>query len=346
MRNECDITQYDIIRQLRVPMITLVVFAHSYSHVAEDFNLLTSDWNTYEFLKLLVSQTLAKVAVPVFFIISGYLYFSNVKEWNLIVYCQKIQRRVKTLLIPYLICNLLMALKLKAFSWSFFWNYFHESGKQIDWFGTEHYLVTPANMPLWFLRDLIIVSLLTPFIYMGVRKLNFWLIIMLTILYLSGVCPFIPGLSAYSIYFFTLGAYIGIRKQNFIETFMHVEVPAYFLSIILGIAMLFTYHTTVFSSLMLTFRITGAVAVFCLARHFATKSSSLVFDSAYFIYLVHYIVFLCFIDEAYFAFFGTSELCLCIHYIFAPLLKVSLFIIIFMIYKFFRNMITNMICNT
>ena len=75
MRNECGITQYDIIRQLRVPMITLVVFAHSYNHVAEDFNLLTSDWSTYEFLKLLVSQTLAKVAVPVFFIISGYLFF-------------------------------------------------------------------------------------------------------------------------------------------------------------------------------------------------------------------------------------------------------------------------------
>ena len=83
MRNRSDISQYDVIRQVRCPMIVLVTFAHSYGHVAEDFNLLTSDWSTYEFLKLLVSQTLVKVAVPIFFIMSGYLFFSNVKEWNL-----------------------------------------------------------------------------------------------------------------------------------------------------------------------------------------------------------------------------------------------------------------------
>ena len=326
MRNRSDISQYDVIRQVRFPMIVLVTFAHSYGHVAEDFNLLTSDWSTYEFLKLLVSQTLVKVAVPVFFIMSGYLFFSNVKEWNFNVYRQKMLRRAKTLLIPYLIWNLLMVMKLKTISWSFFWNYIPEAGRQIDWFGAEHYLVAPANMPLWFLRDLIVVSLLTPIIYIGVHKLGYMLIIVLTILYLSGVCPFIPGLSAYAIYFFMLGAFLGIRKLDLIESSMRVEFPAYILSIILGTVMLFTYHTAFFSSLMLAFRITGAIAVFCLASHFATKTSSLVFDSAYFIYLAHYVFFLFFIDEAFFALFGTSEPILCLHYLLCPLIKVSILV--------------------
>ena len=336
MRNGSDISQYNIIRQLRFPMIVLVTYAHSYGHVAEDFNLLTSEWSTYEFLKLLVSQTLVKVAVPVFFIMSGYLFFSNVKEWNFTIYRQKMLRRVKTLLIPYLIWNLLMVLKLRTFSWSFLWNYILEAGRQIDWYGAEHYLVAPANMPLWFLRDLIVVSLLTPIIYIGVRKLGYWLIFVLTILYLSGVCPFTPGLSAYAIYFFTFGAFLGIRKLNLVESAMRVEIQAYILSIILGIAMLFTYHTSIFSSLMLAFRITGAIAVFCLAKHLSTKTSSPVSNSAYFIYLAHYVFFLFFIDEAFFTLFGTSEPGLCLHYLVCPLIKVSIWVGLYLLFVKFN----------
>ena len=145
------LSQYDVIRQLRFPMIVLVTFAHSYGHVADDFYLLSSEWNSYEFLKLLISQTLVKVAVPVFFIISGYLFFANVKEWNFSVYKEKMFRRVKKLLIPYLIWNLLMAIKLKSFSWSLFWVYWKPAGIQIDWLGNEQLMTAPANMPLWFL---------------------------------------------------------------------------------------------------------------------------------------------------------------------------------------------------
>ena len=68
----------DVISQLRLPLIVLVTYAHSYGGVEEGYGLLSSAWNTCEFLKLLVSQTLVKVAVPAFFIISGYLFFANV----------------------------------------------------------------------------------------------------------------------------------------------------------------------------------------------------------------------------------------------------------------------------
>ena len=75
MNGSHNISQYEIFRQLRLPMIVLVTFAHSYGGVDEGFSLLTSEWNTYEFLRLLISQTLVKVAMPVFFIMSGYLFF-------------------------------------------------------------------------------------------------------------------------------------------------------------------------------------------------------------------------------------------------------------------------------
>lgn len=328
MNGNNNISQYDVIRQLRFPMIVLVTFAHSYGQVAEGFSLLTSEWNTYEFLKLLVSQTLVKVAMPVFFIMSGYLFFAHVDKWDVTTYKKKIWRRVKTLLIPYLIWNLLMAVKLKTFSWNIFWVFWCPAGIQTDWFGQEQLMTAPANMPLWFLRDLMVVSLLTPIIYILVRKLGYWLMAVLTLLYLSGVCAFIPGLSAYSVYFFILGAFLSIRKSDLIESLKRFEWPAYGLSLVFVIAMLLTYNTSAFSSIMLCFRLTGAIAVFCLASRILTTTNRrlpiMVCDSAYFIYLAHYVFFFSFIDTTFFALFGTSIPALSIHYLLAPLLKLAI----------------------
>ena len=337
MNNRKGISQYEVIRQLRFPMIVLVTFAHSYGGVEEGFSLLTSDWNTYGFLKLLLSQTLVKVAMPVFFIMSGFLFFANVDVWNIKVYKTKIMRRFKTLLIPYLIWNLLMAIKLKTFSWSMFWVYWAPAGIQIDWLGQEQMMTAPANMPLWFLRDLIVVSLLTPIIYILIRKLGLWLMGLLTILYLSGVYAFIPGLSAYAIYFFTFGAFLSIRKMDLIASLKRVEIPAYVLSVLFAISMLLTYSTPIFSSLMLCFRLSGVVAVFCQASRILTSTPrrfpSVVCNSSYFIYLAHYVFFFSFIDTVFFTLFGTSIPALSIHYLLCPLVKVAIFVGAYIIYK-------------
>ena len=338
-------SQFEVFRQLRFPMIVLVTFAHSYGRVEDGFALLASDWNSYEFLKLLVSQTLVKVAMPVFFIMSGYLFFANVDKWDVATYKKKILRRVKTLLIPYLIWNLLMAVKLKTFSMSMLWSYWNPAGTQIDWFGHEQLMTAPANMPLWFLRDLMVVSLLTPIIYILVRRLGYWLMALLTVLYLSGSCAFIPGLSAYAVYFFTLGAFLSIQRMDLIDTLKRFEWPAYGLSVIFAISMLLTYHASVFSSLMLCFRFTGSVAVFCLASRILSTTSrrlpSLVWDSTYFIYLAHYVFFFSFIDTAFFALFGTSTISLSIHYLLCPLLKVAILVCVYLVYKTCLTKITS-----
>lgn len=341
MNVSINISQYEVIRQLRFPMIVLVTFAHSYGGVEEGFSLLSSGWNAYAFVKILVSQTLVKVAMPIFFIMSGYLFFANVDKLDVITYKKKILRRIKTLLLPYLIWNLLMAVKLKTFSMSMFWAFWNPAGKQIDWFGHEQLMTAPANMPLWFLRDLMVVSLLTPIIYILVRRLGYWLMAVLAVLYLSGVCAFIPGLSAYAVFFFTLGAFLSIRKMNLVKNLKRYEWPAYGLSVILGVAMMITYSTPVFSSLMLCFRLTGTIAVFCLATRILTSTkgriSSVVCDSAYFIYLAHYVFFFSFIDTAFFAIFGTSISALSIHYLLCPLIKVVIFVCVYFVYRILCN---------
>lgn len=54
-----------------------------------------------------VGHSIVVVAVPVFFIISGYFFFYNIKEFNSGVYVTKLKKRGRTLLIPYLLWNLL-----------------------------------------------------------------------------------------------------------------------------------------------------------------------------------------------------------------------------------------------
>lgn len=328
------------IRKMRLPLIILVTYAHSYGGITEGYSLTTSAWSTLEALKLLISQTLVKAAVPTFFVISGYLFFANVEAWSRQAYWQKIRRRIKTLLIPYLLWNLLMAAKLKSLSLNTFWAFWSEAGQQTDWLGQTHLMTAPANMPLWFLRDLMVVSLLTPYIYIGIRKWGYWLMVPLTLLYLSGICPFVPGLSAYAVYFFTLGAFLSIRKMDVIETCLRFERPVYALTAGFALAMMLTYGHAVFSSLMLCFRLVSVAALFCLFSRFVGHSRKQGLTSkdehqtspAYFIYLAHFVFFLSFVDKVFFGLFGTSETARCLHYLLCPLMKAAIFAAVYRIW--------------
>lgn len=316
-----NISQYDIISALRLPLIVLVTYAHSYGGVAEGYSLIGSGWDSYEVLKIVVSQTLVKVAMPTFFVMSGYLFFANVEQFNKEIYQQKLWRRIKTLLIPYIIWNLLMAAKLKMFSLSIFW--------------------TPANMPLWFLRDLMIVSLLTPIIYIGVRKLGYWLFVLLLPIYLTGIWAIQPGLNPYAICFFTLGAFLSIREMSLIDTCLKLEKSAYTLTIVLALVMILSYPSVAYSLLLLYFRVVSVMAAFCLAYRIFSRTDKripkTVCDASYFIFLAHYVFFFSLIDDTFFSLFGMSTPSLCIHYLLCPLLKVAIFIATYYLYRKVKN---------
>ena len=316
-----NISQYDVISALRLPLIVLVTYAHSYGGVAEGYSLIGSGWDSYEILKIAMSQTLVKVAMPTFFVMSGYLFFANVEKFNKEIYQQKLWRRIKTLLIPYIIWNLLMAAKLKMFSLSIFW--------------------TPANMPLWFLRDLMIVSLLTPIIYIGVRKLGYWLFVLLLPIYLTGIWAIQPGLNPYAICFFTLGAFLSIREMNLIDTCLKLEKSAYTLTIVLALVMILSYPSVAYSLLLLCFRVVSVMAAFCLAYRIFSRTDKripkTVCDASYFIFLAHYVFFFSLIDDTFFSLFGMSTPSLCIHYLLCPLLKVAIFIATYYLYRKVKN---------
>ena len=86
---------------LKVPMIILVIFVH------ENLNL-TNDG----YLGLMLAA-IFNVAVPVFFLISGYYFFYG-HEYCKEEYFRKLIKRSRTLLLPYLIWNLLPMMNIVA----------------------------------------------------------------------------------------------------------------------------------------------------------------------------------------------------------------------------------------
>lgn len=98
--------QIEIFDFLRFPLICIVVLIHTLQadeHV--EFGILYHD-ALYFF-----QESIGRSAVPVFFVISGYMFFYKVAGLTTEIYKSKLKRRVKSLLIPYLIWNALALLE-------------------------------------------------------------------------------------------------------------------------------------------------------------------------------------------------------------------------------------------
>jgi fucose 4-O-acetylase-like acetyltransferase len=101
------------------------------------------------------------VAVPLFFAISGFLFLRKF-ELSLAAYGEMLRKKFVSVLVPYILFNAGLA------AWFYFvgsiemmgsWNFVLGEGLVVKTFGLG---TTPINYPLWFLRDLLVVFLVSP----------------------------------------------------------------------------------------------------------------------------------------------------------------------------------------
>ena len=115
-----------------------------------------------DFISYLFQRTVTPVAVPLFMVISGALFFRDYSNTN---YVEKVKRRIKTLLIPFLLWNTInMAFNIVATA--FFRDYFigrepFELTLKNIVEGIFHY---KYNMPFWFVFALIVFAVCAPLI--------------------------------------------------------------------------------------------------------------------------------------------------------------------------------------
>lgn len=218
---------------LRFPMTVGVVFLHNQmtSINIQGQNIRFDEWPLVSMVMRLFSNTLADVCVPLFFFISGYLFFYNADvKWN--VYKKKLSRRVDTLLVPYiawnfigfiillielhpLLSSLFPLLKDYRIDIETFLSYFWVAELPVSMNGPSN----PIDTPLWYVRDLMVLCVASPLIYYLIRKLKYCIIVLLALVWVFGWGRYagIPSLSHQSLFFFPLGAYFSISGINFAE---------------------------------------------------------------------------------------------------------------------------------
>ena len=157
---------------LRFPLIVGVVLIHAYgvNMVFSGRMIGMADSpDAILFIQNLISQVIARTCVPLFFTISGLLFFSGTPK----PYGEKLKSRVRTLLVPYLFWNALML----AFFYTLqsmpglaeFFSGRKEAVTQyepLDFLNAFVGLGTrgPIADQFWFIRDLMIMSILSPIV--------------------------------------------------------------------------------------------------------------------------------------------------------------------------------------
>lgn len=210
-------TQYlsDKLRVLSLVSIILVLYIHSGFHADEIEGMM---WN--DSVQTFVSGMMGRCAVPLFYVISGYLFFLKVPEGMKSIY-GKMKKRVGTLVVPYIIgClffvgfGVLMAVLPRVSKYMnssmmpLFSNPVGEILRSIFYDAGNG---SPCAFQLWFLRDLILIVATSPLWYLLLKHLRWILVVTsfgLTYLHI----PFIPF---YALFWFLLGGQLVQVKNKY-----------------------------------------------------------------------------------------------------------------------------------
>lgn len=147
-------------------LAVLVFFIHnsSFGQYSYDEGIVSSVCQLINRLWLSIAQ----VAVPLFMMIAGALFFRNYEQK---LFQSKLKKRVKSLLIPYLSWNTLSML-FNMTATLFLTKYF--VGRQPFTFSAESILKSifcyAANGQFWFVADLMMYIVLAPVIYVLIQN--------------------------------------------------------------------------------------------------------------------------------------------------------------------------------
>lgn len=236
------------IKVLSLLSMILVVYQHMGRGAKLDvytFTMLSTEGWINSFAELSLAQGIARIAVPLFFIISGFLFFRNIESdlnnnrllevikvggANCI---KKYPSRFKSLFIPFcfwqlfwIIVNVAMiavACMLGKTSLPFQEMPLIKSISSPGGFLLSFFVKPQPDMPLWYMRDLMGLVLLTPIIYIFVKKWPVLILTVVTLFYFTGYMQPVEweewgftGNLNHSVMFFTWGAYLAIHSKGFV----------------------------------------------------------------------------------------------------------------------------------
>ena len=264
-----------IIRFIRFPLIFGVVLMHT--HLPLDNRLPT-----------IINEVLQPI-IPTFFLISSYLFFFSFDGWNWELFYVKLHRRFYSLFIPYLVWNALAILLfylVHRLSPGMISHDFQDVSQftAIDflkafWDGTDG---NPISYQLWFLRDLMVLSIFAPLFYFLLRYRLCW--IFFAVLLTNELFRFVDVRAAHSIAWFGFGSLFAINK---VDVLKYLNDSRYSTIVLY---LLFFAVSFFFNAFLPVSHFLGVFAALDLARIMVKKGlriPELLTEVAFFVYLFH-----------------------------------------------------------
>tara|TARA_R110002072_G_scaffold154386_3_gene304200 strand:+ start:1032 stop:2177 length:1146 start_codon:yes stop_codon:yes gene_type:complete len=159
----------DFIRFLR-PVLILLVCAVHIPYIAGYTSETTALGSPQTLFSVYLKDVIARGAVPLLTVISGYLAFYSFKKYS---YKSFLLKKIQTLLIPFIVFNLITFFGLYTLA-----TLSGNNAGNINSIQTAKDFISaifgfnrlPINPPLYFLRDLFIISIFAPLINIIVKK--------------------------------------------------------------------------------------------------------------------------------------------------------------------------------
>lgn len=208
---------------LRFPLMVAIVCIHSDLRVACP---TTSTLSIFSPFIQVFKNDICFPVLDVFFFISGFYFFRECRL-DTAVYAVKLRKRFKSLFIPYMLWNGItfiavclcqvftghMPLLHKAvidFRWYdyllVFWDQQAATGIASDPHG-------PLVLQFWFVQCLMVAMLLSPILWLGVRRLGWLFLVLLAILLLGYPFREYAGIRMDALLFFAMGAYFRLHQR-------------------------------------------------------------------------------------------------------------------------------------
>lgn len=151
---------------------------------------------------------------PIYFGLAGFLFFQNIKSDILVSYKSKIKGRVRSLVIPYFAWNLM------AFGLYLLLVHYGIPSYLVDNFQSLYasknvidlIFHVPVDEHLWFIQDLIVVSILSLPLYYILKGKKWYNLLVLVVLAIM-----VNQVKMASIASFAVGAYVGINCKDLMQ---------------------------------------------------------------------------------------------------------------------------------
>jgi peptidoglycan/LPS O-acetylase OafA/YrhL len=206
------------IRNLSFLLMILVAYIHGFNlnlYFKGEGRGEISFW--LQFFENFVSDGFCRVAVPMFFAISGYLASLKIEKFDFGIQAQMLRKRLRSLVLPYLLVSLsgilLVVVLLSIPASKPYFNNFSLSQPISSWI--KVWIISPVPFQLWFIRFLWIYFLLYPLLYHGV-KFGKWIFILFLIWIWSDISwqnlLFMHKMEIEGMLFFCLGIYFAVHK--------------------------------------------------------------------------------------------------------------------------------------